>query len=238
MAGIRDKNIGWKRKKLYLPVTGFAGYQINILTVGGQAAGDALERKVGVLSTQAANNVELLGATAAADKNARLQGIGNGTPRIVPVGALNISGLLLGLANDGVLTYGRIPHDIDKAFPVGVRCWWTSAAADVGDRTITFAVTYGKYAIDAALADPATALSTPILVQPPKGVALALQRTPDASRGIINAGVFLETDYFWAFKVLMGAFHADFSEAKYLLGLELDYMPNKTIGAGNTMDRD
>lgn len=239
MGSIRDRNIGWLRKRIYMPVTGFPGYNVNALVTGGQAAGVALQIDVdtaaAVLGKTAATSRNLIGATAATDKNLRMQAIGNGTPRLVAVGGatVDVQGLLLAVADDGVEYFGMIPYDIDISKEIGVRCWWTHEAAAVGARTITFRVQYGKVGANATIPVVTTAMDTLITAQAPVGTANTLQR---GNRGIIAKDKLAKADFFWGFEVLMTAFDAAFTEAKYLLGLEIDYMPRMTYGSGRLLN--
>ncbi len=247
MGTVRDKNLGWLRKRIFLPVTGFPGYQVDILATGGQAAGVALQitpdSAAAVIGKTTATSFNALGATAAIDQNARLRAIANGNPRVVQVVGLNLAALLLVNANDGVLYTGMVPYDIDPSKELGVRPIWISNAAAVGARSITFAATYGFGTITpattsnapsagSALADPATVLDTTITVDTPVGTNLAFQRGP---RGVVNATTLLllgPNIFWWSWKILMTAFNAAFVENKYLLGIEIDYNLRKTFGPG------
>lgn len=224
---IDNADLDLLRKREYIPVTEMNAYSVDLLLTGGQAAGEALQQLAGVVGKTAATNVDASGASAAVDKNARLRSIGDGNPRIVPIGSLQMSGLLVAAANDGVRFCRKIPYDLDRHEEVGVRCWWTSAAVAVETRTLTWRVRYGSQVAGAVLAAPATALGTPIAAQAPTGVGLAVER---GNRGIIPARTFVAETVFWAFEVLMTAFAAAFTEYKFLLGLEIDYMPRLTVG--------
>lgn len=239
MGSIRDKNIGWLRKRIYLPVTGFPGYNVDALITGGQAAGTAVQiipdSAAAVIGKTTATNFNAAGATAAADQNIRQRAIANGQPRLVAVASasVDVQGLLLAAANNGVEYFGMIPFDLDPSKEIGLRCWWSHGAAAVTTRTITFRVQYGKVGANATIPAVTTALNTLITAQAPVGVVATLQR---GNRGIINADQVVSTDFFWGFEVVMSAFDAAFTEAKYLLGLEIDYMPRKTYGPGRLLN--
>lgn len=240
MGSIRDRNIGWLRKRIYIPVTGFGGYNINFLISGGVA--DAAGRHI-LLTTDAgtsgfgktdATDRNAIGATAATDRGIRQQSIGNGVVRLAAIpGNVDHQGLLCVLAADGVEYFGMIPYDIDVSKPVGFRVWWSSAAAAVGNRTITWGVKRGLTKASAAPAVVTTALDTTITAQAPVGTANALQR---GNRGIMSADTILRDHFFWGFEVLMAAFHADFTEDKFMLGLEIDYAVRATFGTGKLRD--
>lgn len=223
------------RKRVFYPVQRLNSFNVDLLMTASQAAGDALQHKTGVLGTTAAvGNQQMTGATAATDKNARLRAIGNGNPRVVPVSSLNVNGLLLTTAADGIEFCEPIPTDLDVTKPVGVNAVWTSEAAAVGARTITFTALYKTIADQVALATAATALDTVIAAQAPKGTSLAVQR---GNRGVIAASKIGKTDFLWIWKVTMSAFDASFTENKYLLGLEVDYMPRPLYGRRQRRDR-
>lgn len=234
---VRDRGIDWLRKRIYLPVTGFPGYSVDILITGGQAAGDALQQLAGVIGKTVAANVQAVGAVAGTDRNARLRAIGNGTPRVVPVvgAAIDVQALLLAVADDGVEYFGMVPWDVDITKEIGLRAWWTSEAAAVGARDITFRVQYGKVGANGVIPAVTTALDTLVTAQAPFGTSLTLQR---GNRGVIKANKLVKTDFFWGFEVLMTAFNAAFAENKYLLGLEIDYVPRKTQGPGRLVNVD
>lgn len=240
---IRDKNIEWQLERLFFPVTGFNGYSIDILA-GATGTGNALADSTGTLvATSIATSADnLIGATAATDKNARQRAIGNGNPRLVPITGLNMQALLCVNAGDGVLFHGMIPDAIDSQQPIQFVPWWTSEAAAVSTRTITWAVTYGLWAPNSGvLVDPTTALDTPVSAQAPAGTSLTIQRaTPGVTQGQISQATIKAVNNsvaYWAVKVLMSAFNGAFTENKYLLGLEITYMPNRTIGYGNLFSR-
>lgn len=241
MGSIRDRNVGWLRKRIYLPVTGFPGYNINTLIVGGQAdAGATLKLQIdvdtaaGIIGKTAATNRAITGATAATDKNSRMQAIGNGLPRLCAIpGNVDCQGLLCVLAADGVEYFGMIPYDLDPSKEVGFRVWWSSAAAAVGARTITWGVKRGLTKANAIPAVVTTALDTTITAQAPTGTANVLQR---GNRGIMSANTVLLDHFFWGFEILMAAFDAAFTEDKFMLGLEIDYMPRKTEGPGRLLN--
>jgi hypothetical protein len=152
----------------------------------------------------------------------------DGGASLAVVGALTWKGALLATAADGVQFGGAIPYDLDRTKPVGVRAQWAHQAAAVGARTITFTALYKTYGPGAAMAAAATALDTVIAAQAPTAGATAVFQY--GTRGIIAAGKVQPTDLFWAFRVTMSAFNAAFTENKYLLGLELDYMPRFAMG--------
>lgn len=233
--GINSRNLEARRKSLYIPVTGMNGYSVDLLVGGGDADSTALgfDPATGILTKVAADDANFLGGIAATDKNARLRALANGTPRLSPVSTLAMTGLLLTTAADGIEFCGMIPFDCDVTKPIGVRAWWTSEAAAVGDRTITFAATYKTFAADAALAAADTALNTVIAAQAPKGTSKALQQ---GNRGIINANTITTAKRFWSWKVLMSAFDAAFVERKYLLGVEIDYLPYYLAGPRQVRD--
>jgi hypothetical protein len=152
---------------------------------------------------------------------------------------LNMTGLIFTAAGDAVEFDTMIPYDWDLQFEIGVRVVWTSNAAAIGARTITWAVTYGVVGIPGvAVVSAATALDAAIAAQAPSGVNNALER---GVRGVIAQSSvrtnFINTSYWMSWKVSMAAFNAAFVENKYYLGLEVDYMPRRTYGPGSLQNR-
>lgn len=215
------------RRRIFYPIQRLNSFGIDILSTGSQGAANALQVNTAVMGTTAAGNANMLNATAATDKNARLRGLANGTPRIVPITGLNMNGLLMVAANDGIEFCEPIPQDLDVTKKVGFSVVWTSEAAAVGARTITFLAKYSTFGDQVALAQAATALDTVIAAQAPKGTSLALQR---GLRGLINANKINKTDFMWSWLVTMSAFDASFTENKYVLGFEIDYMSRPFYG--------
>lgn len=199
-------------------------FSIDMLVTGGQGAAAAIQINPdgsgAIVGKTAATNREAVGASSATDKNIRFKARANGTPRICDVAALNWSGLLVTTANDGVEFYMPPPPDLDRFQPIGVRCLWTSEAAAVGARDITWAVKYKVFTQGTVLAAPATALDTTITAQAPTGTSKAFEV---GNRGIINAKSIAASTRMLGWQILMSAFNGAFTENKYLLGLELDY---------------
>lgn len=228
------------RKRVFWPVTGLPGYSIDLLVAGGAAAAgtDALSVKSSVLSKEAASNANMVGAIAGTDRNARARAIGNGNPAIVPINSLNMQGLLVTTANDGVEWSGMIPYDLDRTFKVGLRPIWTHATlgATTG-RSVTWLATHGSIASGSALAAGGTALDTVIGSHAVSAVtANTLMR---GNRGIINANTFAASKYFWSFKLLASALTGFAGgEYIYLLGVEVDYMPRRLQGRRALKDAD
>ena len=234
---IRDKNVEWNRAHLFIPVVNFSGLQIQAIITGGQVAGAALQitpdTDAGVLGKVAVTTRTIPGLTFGLNPAS----LGAGARIVRAVEALGMTGMLMTTAADEVSHFMMMPYDLDNTQTVGVRVWWTSAAAAVGLRTITWQVRF--LAINAgttALVAPATALNTTIAAQAPAGTTSVIERT---GRGIINADTFADTVEAVALRVDMSAFDAAFVENKYLLGLELDYWPrrcNTPVGVGRTPD--
>lgn len=160
-------------------------------------------------------------STIAADT--LLQSAGTGTPLLEEINSLGQMGLLLDAAGDDVRHHMAIPGDLDRMHPVFLRAVWTTAAAAVGDRDITFKILYGCYEAGTdQLAAPATALDTAIVADVPTGTAYTVEKT---AAGVINAGQ-LSGDTI-GLLTEMDAFDAALTEDKFLLGIEMEYTPQQ-----------
>lgn len=243
---IDNRNTRPLRKRIYLPVTGFNGYSIDLITAGSAAAAstDALSIKASpaVINKEESTARIALGGTTAVNNNIQMRGIGNGTPRLADVQALNMTGLIVASDSDGVEMCGMIPSDLDYTRTLGCRVVWASNAAAVGSRTLLFEAKYKKYTLGAAaaasnagaLAVAATALNTILVAQAPTGSVKTIERT---ARGIINANTFTKLDYFWSW-LLIAKTITSFTESKWILGMELDYVPRIFAGRRAALDGD
>lgn len=222
----RDRHILWKRKEIYIPVERFSGLQLQAIVVGGQAAGTALQftpdTDAGVFGKTAATTRTIPGRTFGIN----LASLGAGARIIREIEALAMTGMLMTTAADDVQHVMKIPYDVDRNHTIGVRVHWTSAAAAVGARTITWRVRYLQAtAGTTALILPATVLDTVIAAQAPAGTNSVIERT---GRGVIAVATLTAARTHIAWRIDMSAFDAAFTENKYLLGLEIDYVPRKT----------
>ena len=242
---IRDRNIQWARKRIYIPVWQFTGFQalahshLAFTVEGDETAGDITAfvsitegdgtAQSGVTVGHAGGGAEVPINTDETAANVLLAGVDDGAPVFKEISTLGMMGLLTDTAGDSVSHLMRIPDIWSFEHEIGVRVYWTSGSQTAAD-TIDWIVLYDLTAEDAALAAAATALDTAI-AQDTVGdtTAYMLKRT---SRGIINRDSIADTDLFIAFNVEMDAFAAGLGEDKFLLGLEIDYAPTWTDGPG------
>ena len=150
---------------------------------------------------------------------------GAGAPVTAEWGSSGIKGLLTDTAGDDISHYMPIPDRWDQRELIDVRLLWATAAASVGNRTISWIYTYALSNIgDAMTLPPATVLATPItLLQAVSGSATKMEATNWAVMKLKgNAKTHIH------FLCEMDAFHADLSEAKLLMGIEFRFTPKYT----------
>lgn len=154
-----------------------------------------------------------------------LQSAGAGTPLIKELSNFGISGVRMNTAGDDMRHLMPVPQDWSRNHPVNVRMIWSSEAAAVGNRTITWKFLYGLLIPGTtAIAAPATALDTVITPQAPVGVAHTLER---GNKGVINPSALGFNENAWlSFLCENDAFHVDFSENKVFHAVEFEYTPN------------
>lgn len=222
---MNPNKLSFMRQTEFIPVMDFLGLSgPPTITVDKAAIGLNLE--LGVSSdtdgVAVCNNTianDLLGVTGVQPPAS----CGAGLPVMKEITTLGLSGLLMEEAGDDVRHFMRIPSHWDRNHPIYVRAIWSSLAAAVGDRDITWKFLYALLTANTtALAAPATALDTALVADPPVGTSKTLQATAD---GIINAGTIADANTHISFLMEMDAFDAAFTEDKYLLGVEFDYTP-------------
>lgn len=146
---------------------------------------------------------------------------GTGHPVMQEIGTIGLSGLVCGL-NNRVYHFLQIPPKWDRNHPICVRVVWSSEAAAVGSKSLTWKIQYALSQIDVTAGFGTVAgLDTDIAADTPKGTAKTLQLTEN---GIINAGSLASAMTHIAFWVLLSVV-TSFLDVKYLLGLEIEYTP-------------
>lgn len=203
--GVRDKNIEWLRKRLYIPTIAWGGMiskAFNCTSTSQFAAGDIM-----------------ISAHTGAKDWTEVSSFGYTT--FTPTAA-----------NDALAGYCRVPFDCDPQYEMGVRVHFASASATATD-TLTWAVQLDFKAKETALIEPATVLSTTIAASTVIGTAHAHQWS---ARGV-KTGAFLtrqqvEDGAIMVWEVILSAIHTGHTEALYLLGIEFEYAPFLTKGAG------
>lgn len=115
-----------------------------------------------------------------------------------------------------------IPRVWDRRQPIDMRVWWSSEAAAVGTRSITWKVQYNTFTADDSIYGTLVDLDTLIAVDYPAGTSGYFQVSPT---GRINAGKIAAAHTMLDLNVFMSAFDGAFTEKKFFLGLEIEYTP-------------
>lgn len=237
-------------KRLFIPWSEFQGVAQIAFTPAGSSANPTLTltKAAGTAGTAPllatdANGAALVNDTIAATRTG-LTGIiagaftgtaiaegdifvsvGAGTPKVKEVSTFGVSGLRVNTAGDDVRHMMPVPQDWSRNHPIQVRMIWSSEAAAVGARTITWKFLY-KLLIPGttAIAAPSTALDTVIIAQAPLGTAFTLERSP---AGILQPpGLGYNENAHIIFLCENDAFDAAFTENKVFHGVEFEYTPN------------
>ena len=165
------------------------------------------------------------GTIASTAVDTLLVSAGVGNPILMEIPALGFMAMLMEAAADDVRHIMPMPSDMDRYNPIRVRVWWSSEAAAVTTRDITWKFLYGALTSEtSAIAAPATELNTALVVDAVVGTAKVIQKT---AWGVIDRGTITTSQDVLAFLVEMDAFDAALSEAKYLLGVEFEYSPKE-----------
>lgn len=216
-----DRHTWWRPGRLWLPASTFDLIP-GIRGTGGAVTADVQFNATGGPGPDA---TELVSADAAAIYRLPLYSAGVGNPEFLRIGIANgPHGCLMTAAGDDVRQWVRIPGDLDPQYNVYARVHWTSAAAAVGARDITWKVMYHALLVNSTVAAPSTVLNKVIPVDTPTGTAHQWQMTDE---GVINGGVLSERTEMLGLIVEMDAFNAALSESKYFMGLELRYTPRR-----------
>lgn len=156
-----------------------------------------------------------------------LASVDDGAPVGGEVNSLGFTGVLMDTAGDSISHCMRVPRTWDLSKKLGFRAYWTSGSVTAAD-TVTWAVTYKTVAEDAALEAASVALSTVVAEDTVGGaIAYALKIT---SRGVLNGGSIASAAKFLVLNAEMNAFAVGLTEDKFLLGIEIDFMPRLTDG--------
>lgn len=227
-------------QRLYIPVTQFSGLlpyataSAPTFTVTKGAITTGTELGLSADATTATVNNNTIASTRILSTNTpvgaptitptvKSAGVVGSAGKLIEIGTTGLVGLLVDTAGDDVAHMMPIPSNWDRSHQIKARVIWSSEAAAVGNRTITWKIMHKALTLDSdAIATPSTVLDTAIAADAPIGTAKTLQAT---AWGIINAGKFPTTDEFLAFLVEMDAFHTDFSENKYLVGVQFEFTP-------------
>ena len=137
-----------------------------------------------------------------------------------------------------------VPSDLDPQFPVGYRVHYTVDHDGSGDATVSWILLNSFIGEGVVIADPATALNTPIPLLDAYTTDAGVSVTTDflyqvSGRGIDNdiglTRTQIETGALMGTSLEMDAM-ANATDVR-LLWLEMDYVPMKTLGAGSNLDR-
>lgn len=155
-------------------------------------------------------------------------GAHTGAPVQQEITTMGIVGILLDTAADAIVTEAKIPWDLDTKQNVYARVVWTCGSTDTAD-TVTWKLLYRAITpAVTALATPATALDTAIVIQSvPVATAYTVNNSP---WGVIVAGTLSEKAEHWGWLLEMTAFAAGLTEDKFALGVEVMYTPKRLQG--------
>lgn len=221
---INPNKLDFQRQILFIPVTKFLGLSgPPTITVDKAAIGSNLE--LGVPSDT--DGVALCNDTIADDLLGVIgvqppAGAGTSEPEMKEIGTLGLSGLLMHQGN-AIQHFMQIPPNWDRSHPIYFRVVWSSEAAAVGSRSVTWRVSYSlaQGNVNTVLDGGNSVLDTAIAADTPKGTAKTLQVTEN---GILNAGSLASAKTHLMLAVLPNPV-TSFSEDKYFLGLEIEYTP-------------
>ena len=222
---MNPNKLDFQRQTDFIPVTKFSGLaDAPTIVVPGGNAPDT-DTGIGLLAD--ANGTTL--TKESADEKVGIVGVqpprsmGAANPVMKEISTIGLSGLLMVTAGDDVHHFMRVPPYWDREHPLYIRAVWTSDAAAVGNRTVTWKMLLIMMVGGTSAMGPGAApLTTPIVAQAPKGVVRTLQIT---ANGIFARSSIAGTATHMAFLMEMQAFHVDFSEDKFLLGVEFEYTP-------------
>lgn len=242
----RDKNIDWLRVREFIPIqqfTSLMGPHVRERGAAGDTATEVALASVGVYGDVGAEIVADGGGAAHLRLVPEFLGVSTPVLTVIDTGTdIPFTGALFAPATNShganqptpgtdVDTLWHIPYGLDRTWPVGFRVAWTtgsSTAADTANWIVSHrALSEGSTLLSAntALAtssDNATATAFQFLLSP--RVELAANTLAIANRAL-------------ALNVELDAIAAGLTEQVFLLGLEVDYMPRLTYGAGVGFDR-
>lgn len=211
--GIRDEQIEWIRKRIV-----YGPLDLNGL----------ITPAVDEATTQAFTEGELLQNPTAANKEA---------PEIMlrEVGALGLVGLGYDAAGDVILGYIHIPFDMNPDYPVGFRVNVTTNDSAAGTASfILLTETIKKDVALTATINDALDIIIPLLT------VVNTSLNSWSGRGIANdLGLIrkdIEDGAILEISLELDAVATSTAGEIVVLGLEMDYVPQKTIGSGSEID--
>lgn len=250
--GIKDNDIEGYRKRWYIPARDFGVFTSPIgeqagtgsikqvphllkatpqLVWGTQSEGDGAGDDL-VFGTHEGTNI--VGTWGVSEKQLFFAGLVNSEFSTFGFGGFHIA-----TVGDLYTTYQRPPWDIDVQFPMGFKVNYisgSSTAADIFD----WIVLLDFVAENVALAAPTTALDTAIDIAGTLGTAAA-NLNNWSSRGIKNKEFLtraqIEAGALMTLSIELDSTGSDLPlEECHFLGVEVDYVPQRTVGDGNWHD--
>jgi hypothetical protein len=227
---VKDDDIREQRKLHFVDARAFACFA-PLVNLAGGAAGNAVGESTGAAGFAL---TKVAGGAITSRVPVTMNSAAAGTPAWTVVTGLNLWLPSIVAAGDTWQHLMEIPAVWDRGFDIRVRPIWTSAAAAVGARTLTFIFLYQN--VDptvTALAAPTTALNTVLVAHAPRGTSLAVERTNNDSVGVDRPGVITGKSLssgarYLHFTLEADAIDAAFVEAKWLMGVEFEYTPKYT----------
>ncbi len=153
--------------------------------------------------------------------------VGASTPALSTLNSTNaFNGMNIGTAGHDVYVKAGRFWDMDVRHPLYISAVYTSDSTTAAD-DIALVVTYGAIAVGEAIGSPATVLNTVIAAT--TWVAATAWLIRESPTGIIDGSTFTEGDFI-SFKV--DSTTIDMTNL-YLLGVNIEYTPKITRGAGS-----
>lgn len=250
---IRDRNIDWIRKRIYIPARDFGMWTSPIAEASGTGSSQNVAHLLGstpqviiasqseqdtsasdiALGTHTATNV-LLTQPDSAQKALIYAALAP-----TEYSTFGFGGFHIQTAGDIYTTFLRCPYDVDTAFEIGFKVNFVSGSSTAAD-IFDWIILADFKAVAVALLAPTTVLDTVVDIAGTLGTATA-DLNSWSSRGVKNSG-FLTRDEIEAGAGIMFSVELDStqstlaSEELHFLGCELDYVPLKTRGLGRGND--
>lgn len=250
---IRDRNIDWIRKRIYIPARDFGMWTEPIAEATGTGSSQDIAHLLGTTPQV------VFGMTSEADGTAEdtVLGTHDGTNikvtmtdaamKLLAFAALapteystfGFGGFHIQTAGDIYSTFLRCPYDVDPAHAIGFKVNFVSGSSTAAD-IFDWIILADFKAVAVALLAPTTVLDTVVDIAGTLGTATA-DLNSWSSRGVKNSG-FLTRDEIEAGAAIMFSVELDStqsalaSEELHFLGCELDYVPLKTRGLGRGND--
>lgn len=153
--------------------------------------------------------------------------VGAGGPVFQEISTFGFNGLLMDTAADEVSHFMRIPTNWDRDNNIYVRMIYATSSVTATD-DITWQFLYGLYTPNTdALAAPATALDTPLVLETVTGVDFTLERSDVP--GILNGGTISDANLYMSF-TCVELLETGIAEDIFLLGVEFEYTVKQDHG--------